>query len=194
MAFDIIVVGASSGGLKSLQTLLSGLPGDFSLPLVMVQHRGKDTDLELAEYLGKFSNMPVREPEDKEPVERGVAYLAPRDYHLLLENHQFALSTEAPVAFARPSIDVLFESAADDYKSKTIGVIMTGANNDGARGLMKIKRAGGVAVVEDPNSATSRQMPLAAIAQTRPDWILPLPEIAPCLRRLGDMTVLQYGK
>ncbi len=193
MAFDIIVVGTSSGGLKSLQTLLSGLPESFSLPLVMVQHRGKDSDLGLAEYLRRFSNMPVREPEDKEPVERGVAYLAPRDYHLLLENHQFALSTDAPVAFARPSIDVLFESAADEYKEKTIGVIMTGANNDGASGLMKIKQAGGVALVEDPNSAASTQMPLAAIAQTRPDWILPLSEIAPCLRRLGDLTVMQYG-
>jgi two-component system chemotaxis response regulator CheB len=193
VAFDIIVVGTSSGGLKSLQTLLSGLPEDFLLPVVMVQHRGRDSDLGLAEYLGRYSNLPVREPEDKEPVEPGVAYLAPRDYHLLLENRGFALSTASPVAFARPSIDVLFESAAEEYNAKTIGVIMTGSNDDGARGLMKIKQAGGVALVEDPNTAASTQMPLAAIALSRPDWILPLSEIAPCLRRLSDLAMVQYG-
>ena len=193
MVFDIIVVGTSSGGLKSLQTLLSGLPEDFLVPVVMVQHRGRDSDLGLVEYLGRYSNLPVREPEDKEPVEPGVAYLAPRDYHLLLENRGFALSTASPVAFARPSIDVLFESAAEEYNAKTIGVIMTGSNDDGARGLMKIKQAGGVALVEDPNTAASTQMPLAAIALSRPDWILPLSEIAPCLRRLSDLTMVQYG-
>jgi two-component system, chemotaxis family, protein-glutamate methylesterase/glutaminase len=193
VAFDIIVVGTSSGGLESLQTLLSGLPKDFLLPVVMVQHRGRDFDLGLVEYLGRYSNLPVREPEDKEPVEPGVAYLAPRDYHLLLENRGFALSTASPVAFARPSIDLLFESAAEEYNAKTIGVIMTGANDDGARGLMKIKQAGGAALVEDPSTAASTQMPLAAIALSRPDWILPLSEIAPCLRRLSDLTMVQYG-
>jgi two-component system, chemotaxis family, protein-glutamate methylesterase/glutaminase len=128
--------------------------------------------------------MPVSEPEDKEPIEAGRAYLAPRDYHLLIEQKNFALSTEAPVGYARPSIDVLFESAADEYKEKTIGVILTGGNHDGARGLARIKEHGGFAVVEDPHSATCGEMPRAAIAHGEVDWVLPLVEIGPRLQNL----------
>jgi len=186
VAFEIVVVGASSGGLKALQVLLSGLPSEFSLPMVMVQHRGKDMETGLCEFLARSSRLPVTEPEDKETVLPGRAYLAPRDYHLLVESGRFALSTDAPVAFARPSIDVLFESVADEYHERAIGVILTGANNDGARGLAKIKEQGGLAMVEDPITAECREMPDAAINHTNVDWILPLQEIAASLHRLSN--------
>ncbi len=179
--FDIVVVGTSTGGLKALQVLLSGLPVGFPLPIVIVQHRGKDSDSGLCEFLNQSSNMAVTEPEDKEPVRRGHAYLAPRDYHLLIENRSFALSTDYAVGFARPSIDVLFASAADEYQACVIGVILTGANRDGARGLATIKSRGGLTLVEDPDSAVCRELPEITIAVTKPDWVLPLAEIAPRL-------------
>ncbi len=178
MAFEIVVVGTSTGGLKALQVLLSGLPADFPLPVVIVQHRGIGAESGLCEFLGQSSSLPVSEPEDKEPLLAGHAYLAPRDYHLLIANRSFALSTDPPVGFARPSIDVLFESAADEYGERAIGVILTGANRDGARGLAAIKSHGGLTLVEEPCSAVCREMPDAALAQTKADWILPLEEIA----------------
>jgi two-component system chemotaxis response regulator CheB len=181
MAFEIVVVGTSTGGLRALQTLLSGLPTDFTLPIVIVQHRGKDLESGLCEYLGDCSSLPVSEPDDKESLLAGHAYLAPRDYHVLIENRSFALSTAQPERFARPSIDVLFESAADAFQTHVIGVILTGANSDGARGLATIKSRGGLTIVEDPASAASRELPDAAIAQARPDWILALDQIAPRL-------------
>lgn len=184
MAFEIVVIGASYGGLAALQILLADLSPEFPLPVVIVQHRKKDGDDGLCEYLKKRSRLPLIEPDDKEKVEPGHVYLAPRDYHLLIEESIFALSTESPVAFARPSIDVLFESAADIYRDRIIGVILTGANRDGAKGLAKIKALGGLAVVQDPESAESRAMPDAAISATKVDHILPLAEIAPFLNKL----------
>jgi two-component system chemotaxis response regulator CheB len=186
MSFELVVVGTSTGGLKALQTLLSGLPREFSLPIVVVQHRGKDLESGLCEYLGAFSSMPVIEPDDKDPLLGGHVYLAPRDYHLLVDNRGFALSTAAPVRFARPSIDVLFESASDAFAARVIGVILTGANSDGARGLARIKSQGGTAIVEEPGSAASRELPHAAIAHATPDWILPLDQIAPRLVALSQ--------
>ena len=184
--FDIVVIGTSTGGLKALQTLLSGLPAEFSLPIVIAQHRGKDLDTGLCEYLGVCSSLPVVEPDDKEPLLGGRAYLAPRDYHLLIENRSFALSTAESVRFARPSIDVLFESAADAFQTGAIGVILTGANSDGARGLATIKSRGGFTIVEDPASAAARELPDAAIAQATPDKVLALDQIAPCLTTLSE--------
>ena len=185
----IVVVGASTGGLKALQILLSALPAEFPLPITIVQHRGSDSESGLSEFLRGWSKLPVKEPEDKEPIVSGHAYLAPRDYHLLIESGSFALSTDSPVAYARPSIDVLFESAADEYENGVIGVILTGANRDGARGLSKIKARGGVTIVESPASAARREMPEAAIARTTVDWILPLPEIGPRLEELCKSAV-----
>jgi two-component system chemotaxis response regulator CheB len=184
VAFEIVVVGASYGGLAALQVLLPELAPEFPLPVVIVQHRKKDADDGLCEYLRKRCPLPFIEPEDKEKVEPGHVYLAPRDYHLLIEKSIFALSTESPVAYARPSIDVLFESAADIYRERIVGVVLTGANRDGAKGLAKIKALGGLAVVQDPVSAESRAMPDAALAATTVDRILPLPEIAPFLNEL----------
>lgn len=188
--FEIVVIGTSTGGLKALQTLLSGLPGEFPLPVVIVQHRGTGSENGLCEFLSKSSSLPVSEPEDKEPMLPGHIYLAPRDYHLLIENRSFALSTDPAVGFARPSIDVLFESAADQYQERTIGVILTGANRDGARGLAAIKSRGGITIVEDPSSASCREMPDAALALTNADWVLALQEIATRLQQLTDPRAL----
>jgi two-component system chemotaxis response regulator CheB len=184
MAFEIVVIGTSTGGLKALQTLLAGLRAEFSLPVVIVQHRAKDSG-SLAEFLNQFSSLPVSEPEDKEPLRGGHVYLAPRDYHLLVESRCFALSTDPPVGFARPSIDVLFESAADAFQRRAVGVVLTGANRDGSRGLAAIKSRGGLTIVEEPASAERREMPDAAIAQAPADWILPLHEIPPFLNNLN---------
>ncbi len=191
MVFEIVVVGTSSGGLKALTVLLSALPATFPLAVAIVQHRGKDSELSLAEYLGRLSNLPVNEPEDKEKILSGQAYLAPRDYHLLIENGGFALSTDPPILFARPSIDVLFESAADEYEERAIGVILTGGSRDGTSGLAKIKSRGGVTLVQDPETATSKEMPQTAIATTHVDWVVPLQEIAPRLQKLCE-PVEQY--
>ncbi|HEY0101071.1 MAG TPA: chemotaxis protein CheB [Pyrinomonadaceae bacterium] len=183
MTVELVVVGTSYGGLAALQILLPALARDFPLPIVVVQHRGKDSD-NLCEFLQKYCALPLSEPNDKEAIAPGRVYLAPRDYHLLIERDGFALSTEAPVGYARPSVNVLFESAADIYQERTLGLILTGANTDGARGLAKIKSYGGLCLVEDPSSAESRGMPQAAIAATMVDAILPLREIAPYLNKL----------
>jgi two-component system chemotaxis response regulator CheB len=183
MAFELVVIGTSLGGLHALETILRGLPREFPLPVVIVQHRSKET-IDLAALLQRYSLLPVREVEDKEEIQPGWVYLAPADYHLLVEDGHFALSLEAPVWFARPSIDILFESVAEAYPDRVVGVILTGASQDGAGGLAKIKAAGGLAVVQLPATAESRIMPAAAIAATQVDHILPLAEIAPFLTKL----------
>ena len=177
MAFELIVIGASLGGLQALETLLAGLPQAFPLPVVVVQHRHKDSS-DLVALLQKYSLLPVSEVEDKQEIRPGRVYLAPADYHLLIEAGHFALSLEAPVEYARPSIDVLFESAAEAYTERVIGVILTGASQDGARGLAKIKASGGLTVVQSPATAEGPAMPTAAIAATQVDRVLPLSEIA----------------
>jgi two-component system chemotaxis response regulator CheB len=183
VTFEIVVVGTSYGGLAALQTLLPALAPDFPLPVVVVQHRGKDRDT-LCEFLQRHSVLPLTEPNDKDAIAPGRVYLAPRDYHLLVERDGFALSTEAPVSYARPSVNVLFESAAEVYREHTVGVVLTGANADGARGLAKIKAYGGMCVVEDPSSAESKGMPRAAVEAVKPDAVLPLAGIAPFLNQL----------
>jgi two-component system chemotaxis response regulator CheB len=189
---EIVAIGTSTGGLKALQTLLSGLSADFPLPVVIVQHRA-NSEHGLCEFLARSSMLPVSEPEDKEPVMSGRVYLAPRDYHLLIENRSFALSVDNAVAYARPSIDVLFECVADEYGDKAVGVVLTGANTDGARGLARISSLGGVTLVENPETAASNEMPRAALAHTKADWVLPLEEIAPCLNKLASAVAAHYG-
>jgi two-component system chemotaxis response regulator CheB len=184
VAYEIVVIGTSYGGLSALQIVLPALGAEFPLPVVVVQHRRKDDDDGLCEFLRKRSPLPFGEPNDKEEIAPRRVYLAPRDYHLLIDRGCFALSTDSPVIHARPSIDVLFESAADAYRERAIGVVLTGASRDGARGLAKIKSAGGLVVVQEPQTAQSRAMPDAAIAATEVDRVLPLQEIAPFLREL----------
>jgi len=184
MSPKIVVVGTSLGGLNALHTLLDGLPADFKVPVAIVQHRRAASDDGLSGLLQKHTALPVAEAEDKEEIVPGRIYLAPADYHLLVERGNFALSTDPPVYHARPSIDVLFESAADAYGDSVIGVILTGSNQDGALGLAAIKRRGGIAVVQDPATAESDAMPEAAIAATGTDRILMLEEIAAFIARI----------
>lgn len=188
MLREIIVIGTSFGGLGALETVLPALPRDLDLPVVVVQHRTRDTNHDLCAHLERRCALPVVEPNDKDEVRPGCIYLAPRNYHLLVEEHGgergFALSIDAPVMSARPSVDVLFESAADVYGAHTIGVILTGTNRDGAAGLRAIKRRGGYAIVEDPQTAAAASMPDAALRSVAPDRVLPLGRIAPHLVEL----------
>lgn len=185
MPFRLVVVGASLGGLHAVAALLRGLPGGFPLPLAIVQHRHKESDETLRIVLQRSSKLAVCEVEDKQAISAGVAWLAPADYHLLVEQGTFALSTDERVLYARPSIDVLFESAADAYGGSVIGIILTGASADGARGLAAIKAAGGLTVVQDPATAECDVMPRAAVETGAADHVLPVPEIAALLNRLG---------
>jgi two-component system chemotaxis response regulator CheB len=186
VTYDLIVIGASWGGLHAVGEILSALPPDTDAAVVIAQHRRADVvEGGLAGLLRLRAMLPVADVEDKAPIERGRVYLAPPDYHLLIEPGYFSLSKDAHVHNARPSIDVLFESAAGAYRERVIGVILTGANADGAEGLAEIKRRGGVAVVQDPGTAERREMPAAALARTAADAVLPLSEIGPFLYGLA---------
>jgi two-component system chemotaxis response regulator CheB len=178
---QMVVVGASLGGMRALAVLLGGIPGDFVVPLTIVQHRAADAAGGLGRFLQGYSRLPLCEIEDKQPILPARVYLAPADYHVLIEEDTFALSTEAPILYARPSIDVLFEAAADRYAARVVGVILTGASADGAQGLARLKQRGGLALVQSPETAECRVMPDAAIDATPVDWVLPLAEIAPRL-------------
>ena len=186
MAFELIVIGTSWGGLQAIEILLSGLPKDFPLAIAIAQHRQRNAGDLLCNLLQRHSVLPVLEVEDKVAIAPGYVYLAPADYHLLVEPGNFALSIEAPVLYSRPSIDLLFESAADAYTDRAIGVILTGANKDGSQGLATLKRRGGLAIVQEPSEAESSFMPTAAIAATQVDYILPLTKISSCLINLAD--------
>ncbi len=181
----IVVVGCSLGGASALRVLLAALPRDYPLPLAIVQHRGLDSVDLLAPALQEVTQLEVREAEDKEPILAGHAYLAPADYHLLVEEGRFALSTDAKVLSARPSIDVLFESAADAYRERVLGVLLTGASRDGTNGALRIKRKGGMVVVQDPASAESGIMPRSAIDSCAVDRVMPLDGIASFLKVQG---------
>jgi two-component system, chemotaxis family, protein-glutamate methylesterase/glutaminase len=176
--YELVVVGTSTGGLHALTRLLGALPATYRLPILIVQHRSKDSDERLSSLLRVASHIPVREPEDKEPLESPGVYLGPPDYHLLVEPDSIALSTEGPVAYSRPSIDVLFESAAYSYGSGVIGVLLTGANKDGTRGLQEIKSRGGYVILQDPESAESGFMPTHAMKNVLADRVLGLEQIA----------------
>ena len=182
MEYEVIAVGASWGGLHAVGTLLEGIPRELEQPILVAQHRSPESQRGVLEALLQHHiGRPVREPGDKEPIEPCHVYVAPADYHLLVEDGHFALSVDARVQFARPSIDVLFESVAEAYRERAIGIVLTGANEDGAAGLAAIKRNGGVSIVQDPETATRRSMPDAAIAGSIADAILPLEEIGPFL-------------
>jgi len=181
MAFRLVTVGASLGGFNALSSVLSSLPTDFSLPIVVVQHRSPSDSGDLAPLLAKCTQLPVAEIDDKENIDDGHIYICPSNYHVLVEEGRFALSTDAPVLYARPSIDVLFESAAEALHEDVIGLLLTGMSKDGTAGLKRIKECGGYAIVQDPAAAEGRVMPEAAIDAVSVDKILPLEEIAPFL-------------
>jgi two-component system chemotaxis response regulator CheB len=176
--YDLICIGASWGGLHAVGRVLSDLDEEIDVPIVLAQHRHPDSGTRtLAELLRLRIQRPVLDVEDKMTIERRHVYISPPDYHLLVQRGSFALSLDERVQYSRPSIDVMFESAAYAYGRGVIGIILTGANEDGAAGLALIKRRGGVAVIQDPAGAVRRTMPEAAIAATAADAILPLEEI-----------------
>jgi two-component system, chemotaxis family, protein-glutamate methylesterase/glutaminase len=177
-----VVIGGSAGGMQALAVILPTLPADFSLPVAIVIHVMEGSAGYLATYLNGLSALPVLEACDKEPFKAGTIYVAPAGYPLLIEaDEALALSVDEPVSFARPAIDVLFESAAEVYGKGLIGIVLTGANRDGSRGLKRIKERGGLAVVQDPAAAEAGLMPRAAIETAAVDHILPLAEIGPFL-------------
>src|SRR5437588_4590759 len=185
MAYELVVVGVSWGGLAALGRLLDYLPDAVDLPIVVAQHRGPDSLRGALEAtLRRRLERPVVEVEDKDPIAPGLVYIAPPDYHLLVEPGSFALSVDERVQHARPSIDVLFESAADAYGGRVIGVVLTGANEDGAAGLARIAERGGAAIGQDPGTAEAREMPEAALAAAAAATVLPLEGIGPHIAEL----------
>lgn len=173
-AFSAVVLGASAGGMEALTAVLSRLPKDFPLPVLVVQHLHAADGGRFAEHLNGGTALPVEEACDKAPICAGRVYLAPANYHLLVEHEDaMALSVDKEVCGARPSIDVLFESAARVWGRGLIGVILSGVNADGAAGMCRIIEAGGLAVAQDPRTASSPQMPEAAIWAARIETILP---------------------
>jgi two-component system chemotaxis response regulator CheB len=181
---SIVVIGASWGGLAALTRVVGDLPADFDVPVVVVQHRSRHADNLLAGLLQDATPLTVVDVEDKEPLLPGGIYIAPANYHMLVDNGHLSLTTDAMVRFSRPSIDVTFMSAADTYPNSTIGVILTGANDDGARGLRHIVDRGGRAVVQDPATAESAVMPHAAQRAVPEASIVPLTGIAQALIRM----------
>lgn len=183
---DAVVIGASAGGIQALSVVLPALSADLRAPVFIVLHLPRDKPSILAEIFSRRCALPVREAEDKETVAAGTVYFAPNNYHMLLDRGpQLALSADDPVHHSRPSVDVLFESAAEVYKERLLGIILTGANEDGASGLAAVHDAGGRTIVQQPATAASPLMALAALKLRPADWVLPLEDIAALLRTLN---------
>lgn len=186
--YKAVVMGSSAGGLQALKAFIPALPSSFPLPLAIAQHNSENAGSFLADYLNEIGSLAVKEAEDKEPLCPGHAYIAPAGYHLLIEDDQtFSLSVDPRVNYCCPSIDVLFESAADAFGESLIGIVLTGANGDGSRGLKTIKARGGVAIVQNPETAESRYMPRAALAATAVDHVVSLEQLAPLLVQLSEL-------
>jgi len=187
---EAAVLGASAGGIDALLRMLHDLPLPWHLPVVVVLHLPEGHESHLAEIFAERLRVPVHEAADKMPLASGHVYFAPPGYHLSIErNRRFSLSCEPPVRFSRPSIDVLMASAADAYGPALVGILLTGANDDGAEGLQRIHLAGGITAVQDPNEAQISIMPEAAIALHAPDHVLPLRELRALLLQLESAHV-----
>jgi two-component system, chemotaxis family, protein-glutamate methylesterase/glutaminase len=185
--FKAIVIGISTGGIGTLKPLLGALPAEFPLPLIIVQHLSRDTGDKLALLLDGLCAIHVKEADEEEFPVAGSVYLAPPNYHLLIEpDGSFSFSTDAAVNFSRPSVDVLFETAAEAFGSGVIGVVLTGAGFDGSQGLKRIKERGGIAVVQDPQDATASSMPKHAIMAVEPDYIVTLAALPQLFIRLSE--------
>ena len=185
--FKAIVIGVSTGGVSALSQLLGALPADFSIPVLVVTHITPDSDDSLAKLLNTLCTIRVKEADEQEAIIPGTVYLAPANYHLLVERGDLlALSVDPPVNFARPSVDTLFESASEVYGPSLIGVILTGAGRDGSKGLLKIKNNGGLAIVQDPKDAEMNSMPGSALQLLKADHVARLKEIPGLLMRLAE--------
>lgn len=195
--FQLIVIGCSLGGMHALQKILRELPTDFCTPIVVAQHRHRKSNEGLPEYFRRSTHFKVVDADDKQWIRPSHVYLAPADYHLLVDRErdgdrgELHLSVDEAVRYSRPSIDVLFESAADAYGRDVLAVVLTGANEDGALGAKRIKQRGGMVVVQDPATAEAPQMPQAAIDAVDVDRILPLDGIASFLADVCRATVTQ---
>lgn len=182
MNYECIVIGSSAGGMNALQEILNCLKKDFSIPIVIVQHLHPESDDFMVRFLNQICPLQIKEAEVREKVYAGKIYFAPPNYHLLFESDKtFSFTVDEKVNYCRPSIDVTFQSASDVFGSNLIGVILTGANNDGALGLQEIKKNGGLTIVQEPSTAEVDTMPKSAIRLTEVDCILPLENIGPFL-------------
>ncbi len=185
MQYEAIVIGVSSGGMNALKYLFSELPADYLIPIIIVQHVSAHSDNEWIKTLNNTSNLNIKEADEKEKIETGNVYIAPANYHLMLEKDKtFSLTIDERVNFARPSIDVMFESAAEAFQKKLIGIVLTGSNSDGAKGIKRISELGGLAIIQDPETAESPTMPSSAIAAVQPDYILSLEKIVQLLIKI----------
>lgn len=183
--YKAVVIGVSTGGVSALKIVLGGLPADFPIPVLVTTHITPDADDGLAVLLNTLCAIRVKEADEQETIAPGTVYLAPANYHLLVElGGILALSIDPPVNFARPSVDVLFESAADVYGASLIGVIMTGAGYDGSKGLFKIKQHRGTTIVQDPADAEMDSMPCSALQLHKADHVVRVTEIPGLLVRL----------
>ncbi|HCS05929.1 MAG TPA: chemotaxis protein CheB [Pseudomonas sp.] len=172
---DAVVVGASAGGVEALLTIFADLRQDFRLPLIVVLHLPDERRSQLAQVFARRLSIKVKEAADKDTIEPGTLYFASPGYHLSVERDgSFSLSQEARVHYSRPSIDYLFESAADTYEARLAAILLTGANQDGAQGIATVKQSGGLTIVQDPEEALVSTMPQAALDRMEPDYILPL--------------------
>jgi two-component system, chemotaxis family, protein-glutamate methylesterase/glutaminase len=177
--YKAVVIGASAGGMKAIRDILLMLPANFKLPMIIVEHISPQSDNFWIHSLDKNCKLHVKEAEEKERIESGKVYIAPPGYHLLIEkDYTFSLSADERVNYSRPSIDVLFETAADAYTDALIGIILTGANYDGAHGLKTVKKRGGLAIVQSLVEAEVQIMPQAAKNAAKPDFVLTKAEIA----------------
>jgi len=184
--YQAVVGGVSAGGMAALKSILACLPADFAPALVIVQHMHPRQGDFLVGHLNTICRLPVKEAEEKETIKGGVVYLSPANYHLLVElDRTFSLSTDEKVNFSRPSIDVLFETAAEAYGAELIGIILTGASRDGAAGLRRIKASAGLTIVQDPETSEYPGMPKAAIEETQVDHVLSIEGIGRLIGKLG---------
>jgi two-component system, chemotaxis family, protein-glutamate methylesterase/glutaminase len=182
---EAIVIGASAGAIEALRRLLPALTPDLPVPIVVVVHLPPRRASMLPDLFSRLCHVPVREPVDKQPVAAGTIWFAPADYHLMIERGRtFSLSVDAPVGFSRPSVDVLFESAACVYGARIVAIVLSGANPDGAQGARAIRDAGGYVLVQDPAEADMREMPDAAIRHADPQFVGPIAALARTARDL----------
>jgi two-component system chemotaxis response regulator CheB len=189
---DAVVMGASAGGVEALSRLLPALQPSLRAAIFVVIHLRRERRSLLVDIFAPMCRLPVREALDKEPARPGTVYFAPPDYHMLLDNGpQLSLSVDDPVHFSRPSIDVLFESAADVYAERLLGIILSGGNEDGAAGLEAVHRAGGITIVQSPETAAVPHMVKSALKRAPADFVLSLDEIAAFLRALSDASTAQ---
>jgi two-component system chemotaxis response regulator CheB len=188
LGYGLAVIGVSWGALAALRAIIGKLPPGFRLPIAIVQHRHRDSQALLARFLQEQTQLRVCEIEDKAAVEPGKVFVAPANYHMLVEQGHFSLSTEAPVRYSRPSIDVAFASAADAYGHRAVGIVLTGSNADGAEGLRRIADAGGMTIVQDPATAEAPTMPRAALQRVPTARVFPIDRIAEFLAALPAAT------